>query len=60
MASKKNTRKRSIAETRRANNERGAPSGSEYPLDKFGGGKVSDRGVKSAAPKGYRPAGGLG
>lgn len=23
-----------------------APSGSEYPMGKFGGGKVSDKGVK--------------
>jgi hypothetical protein len=29
-----------------ANNERGAQSGSLYPLGKFGGGKLVDRGKK--------------
>lgn len=55
MATKRR-RPRTIAERRKGNNARGeAPSGAEYPLTGFGGGKVTDRGKKApgvGAPRG--------
>lgn len=38
-----------IMKQRKDVNERKAPSGSEYPLGDFGGGKVTDRGLKVKA-----------